>query len=448
VSEPRFSQTGVEPPDNLADKAEDSGGTSSPQAGDGEITVDRATLPGWAIDLISQGADLSEGRKAVVKAVRQVMLSAHRHKVRYHDIHALLTGELTLARQVRTGRRGSQINRNTRDKFLRDQWVDTAKVAERSPAWDKNRALAAIEHVKSEFELDTDLVPKDRAVMGAVLALAEQYGTTRVAAPARKIADMTGMSPAAAHRVLTGLAADRQWLALAKGGNYKTGRASLYNLAPGLLNVWAASPPMSQPVPMSHPPMSHSEGEAAMTVALTASSPELLAQAIKLLAAASPESLRRVIADVQADSPHLRLVADDEAAQAAEPALTGSTNCSVTERSSDVPADPRRAVGEADRAIQSQPKRACWRRRPSQGGWGQPSRLAVRNPVTESRVSSLMSGRCQHLDGTACGPCVRANSSSRSRSRSPSTRSIVPCEPCSSSHVRSRSHFCSASCSY
>lgn len=331
-------------PPELAVTAELGAGNSSPRAGDGETTVVRAALPGWAIDLITDGADLRHGRKAVVSAVRQVMLSAHRHKVRYHDIHALLTGELTLAKQVRTGRRGSQINRNTRDRLLRDQWDDTAKVAARSPAWDRDTALAAINHVKSEFDLDTDLGPKDRAVMGAVLALAERHGTTRVATPVRTIAEMTGMSPAAAHRALSKLAADRQWLALAKRGNYKTGRASLYNLAPGLLNVWAASPPKSQPVPMSHPPMSHPEGDAAMSVALTASSPELLAQAIKLLAAASPESLRQVIADVQAGTPHLRLVADDEAAQTAEPTLTGSTDCSATGNRSEGPADPRRAV--------------------------------------------------------------------------------------------------------
>lgn len=148
--------------------------------------------------------------------------------------------------------------------------------------------------------------------MNAVLTLAEQHGSTRVAAPARKVAEMARTSPADAHRVLIRLSGEGKWLRLAKRGNAQTGRANLYNLAPPLLNVWGASPPMSQDPPMSHPPMSHKEGPSPMSVALTAESPEALVEAIRLLAERSPETARQVLTEANSALPPLRIVGGDE----------------------------------------------------------------------------------------------------------------------------------------
>lgn len=69
------------------------------------------TLPGWAIDVLTDGADLSRGRAEVVRQVRRVMLSAHRLGIDWPTVHALLsdTAHRRLAHQLAHGHKGRRI---------------------------------------------------------------------------------------------------------------------------------------------------------------------------------------------------------------------------------------------------------------------------------------------------------------------------------------------------
>jgi hypothetical protein len=67
-------------------------------------------------------------------------------------------------------------------------------------------------------------------------------------------------------RILKTLSSEGKWLRLVKRGNHRTGRASLYLLAPELVqhsavNIWGASPPEYHPLPTYHLPTYHSHEE-------------------------------------------------------------------------------------------------------------------------------------------------------------------------------------------
>jgi hypothetical protein len=236
------------------------------QPGEADVTA----LPGKYLDLLTEGVDLSNGRSAVVIAVRQVMLSAHRAGIAYTDIYVLLTDveHRKLAHQVAHGKGGRWLPGLQREVFLRKLWEDTGRLVATRPPWSRADALDAVEFVRDNLE-GAQMDPLERSVMTAVLGLASGYGTTQVAAPVRTIAMMTGLGRMQAHRTLERICKTGEWLRLAKHGNSRTGRANLYNVGPGLLDLWGASPPRSQDPPMSHPPMSHIDGEAEMPAPLT-----------------------------------------------------------------------------------------------------------------------------------------------------------------------------------
>lgn len=236
-----------------------------------------SALPGKYLDLLTVGVDLSDdGRGAVVRAVRQIMMSAHRHGIPFPDVHLLLTDveHRKLASQLAHGKGGRLLPRQQREEFLRKQWTETEEVVARRPAWSRDDALSAVEFVRDNLE-GADLDHRERAVMQAVLELAAGYGTTQVAAPVRAVAMKTGLSRMQVHRTLQRLCESREWLALAKRGDPSTRRANLYNIGPALLDVWGASPPRSQSPPMSHPPMSQTEGAGRMAVTLTIQAEDL-----------------------------------------------------------------------------------------------------------------------------------------------------------------------------
>lgn len=244
----------------------------------------RGSLPGWAIDLITDGVrGPSLTRFDVVKATRRVMMSAHRCGWSYPDLHHLLTDTRgrRLAQQIAAGRGGRPMPPGLREEFLRRHWDETRREVETRPKWTGDDVLDFIEEVQTSLDA-SEMAPRDRAVLQLVIDLANQNNTQRVALPVRVVADQIGKSPATAQRILSRLAQEGIWLSLAQRGRYDprgvtTGKASLYNLAPALAATYTgATPPMSQAPPMSHPPMSHQEGAAPMpAVALVITDDEL-----------------------------------------------------------------------------------------------------------------------------------------------------------------------------
>jgi hypothetical protein len=269
-------------------------------------------LTGWALDVITNGVPLDgeNPRGQVIAAVRSVMLSAHRADYPWHLMHTLLmdTNDRKLAQQLATGRGGRTIGTRQRTALLKKLWDDTEKVAQARPAWNRDQALDAIEFIRDNWHLTETLPDKWQQVLGVALQLATEYGTTRPAIPSRVVAERTGLPLSTANYVIRQIANDGEWLRLAQKGNRHTRRASLYVLAPSLLNVWGASPPVSNAQPMSNPPMSNVDGDSmSMSITVTGNSQEALRQALQLIAAASPEELQEVVG--LSDAPRLRLLA-------------------------------------------------------------------------------------------------------------------------------------------
>jgi hypothetical protein len=230
-----------------------------------------SSLPGKHLDLLTDGVDLSRGgRAAVVKAVRRVMLSAHRAGIPYADIHALLTDvdNRKLASQIAHGKGGRLMPRHQREAFLRKHWADTKRVCEARPAWSREDALEAVEYVADNLA-GADMDDRERVVLEAVLDLARGYGTTQTVAPVHVISAKTGISTSQVHRTLMRICDKGEWLSLAQRGNARTRRGNLYNVGPALLKVWGASPPKSLAPTTSHPPTSQAEGVDRMAVTLT-----------------------------------------------------------------------------------------------------------------------------------------------------------------------------------
>lgn len=272
------------------------------------------TLSGTFLDLITDGVPHPADRSAVITAVRSVMLSAHRAGVPFHQVQNLLTDtrDRRLADQLATGRGGREISPRQRSQLLHDLWEQTSQVAATRPAWDRDAALAAIEHVRHHWSETEALPDRHQAVLNVVLDLATEYGTTRPTVPVREVERRTGIPFQSVSRILRGISAEGTWLRLVKRGNYRTRRASLYTLAPDLIrdftdNVWGASPPESHPQPKSHPPMSH-QGEAmTMSITVTAGNADDLRKALEVLTNAAPEETQLHINET--DYPRLRLVA-------------------------------------------------------------------------------------------------------------------------------------------
>lgn len=272
-----------------------------------------ATLSGTFLDLITDGVPNSGDRSSIVMGVRAVMMSAHRGGVPYTQVQDLLC-DITnrrLAAQLATGRGGRQMTITQRSRFLHKLWVQTGDVVAKRPAWDRDDALAAIEHVRDNWSGTDTLPDRHRAILNVVLDLATEYGTTRPTVPVREVERRTGIPFQSVSRILGKITTEGTWLRLAKRGNHRTGRASLYTLAPDLLrdfteNVWGASPPESHPLPVSQLPVSHGDESMSMSITVTAANAEDLRKAIQALTNPDPNEARRLFNE--SEFPHLRLV--------------------------------------------------------------------------------------------------------------------------------------------
>ncbi|GIG21766.1 hypothetical protein Cch01nite_24900 [Cellulomonas chitinilytica] len=225
-------------------------------------------LPGVMVDLVRDGADLAGGRNAVVRALRRVMLSAHRLGWTFADFHELLTQPgSALGRQVSTGRGGRPMPRQRCSDFVLRHWNETAQVvAERGP-WDRDDVLEFLDFVRKELDGAT-MDERRRQVLRAVVDIALERGTSRPAATCRDVGERVGISHRAANETLNRLAAEGEWLQLVRRGSYEPRRANLYAVAPRLAVTYGgAKAPYVTPPPMSHPPMSHptDQGEARMS---------------------------------------------------------------------------------------------------------------------------------------------------------------------------------------
>jgi hypothetical protein len=269
------------------------------------------SLSGHALGLLTNGADIGKGdrKSAVTEAMRSVMMSAQRAGWEYVDLHPYLTDTRCqrLAAQIAAGYGGRTINRRQRDDFMHKHWDETAKITAERPPWTHDDVLGAIELVRAALDTDDELGAQDRAVMDAVLDLADRHGITRVAAPARQVATACGITRMDAHRALTRLCERGEWLKLAKRGSPRSqnadgtsgaGRSNLYQLSPDLLRTYkGASPPTSQSLPMSHLPMSQGQDlvKSAVTYELTPAEDEAIAkvlEAIRIGAAGTTPEIR------------------------------------------------------------------------------------------------------------------------------------------------------------
>jgi hypothetical protein len=277
--------------------------------------AERRPLPGPMIDLASEGIrGPAVTRSDVVKATRQIMLSAHRAGGwSYADIHVLLTDTTArrLAKQIGTGRGGRPISPGMVMQFLDRHWRETAKVAAERPAWNRDDVEGFIDLVRDAVD-GADIPTFDRDVLEVILDLAAMHGTTRPAAPVRTVVERLGLDATRSrdcmrvHRRLARLAEDGIWIRLAKRGSRT--RANLYALAPALAETYTgATPPTSQGLPTSHPPMSHPEEGSDMAVIELHGSekPDLL----RFLALPEAERARLLaMAGDAAPSRHLRAV--------------------------------------------------------------------------------------------------------------------------------------------
>jgi hypothetical protein len=268
-------------------------------------------LPAFSLSVLTNGADIGRGggKSAVTKAVLQVMLSAQRVGWHYVDMHRLLadTKSYRLAAQLAAGYGGRKIPAAQREAFMRQLWDKAEKVASQRPPWTHDDVLGAIELVRQELDATgADLGEQERAVIQAVLDLADLHGTTRVAAPVRQVAKAAGLSRMEAHRALIRLCERGEWLVLARRGTSKasdsngggTGRSNLYQLSPDLLRTYkGASPPKSHGIPMSQIPMSQGEDpvRSAVNYEVTAAEDEAIAkvlEAIRIGAAGTTPEIR------------------------------------------------------------------------------------------------------------------------------------------------------------
>jgi hypothetical protein len=230
-------------------------GPSSPDA---PSPLRRRALPGWAIDLATDGLPRVSSRAHVVRETRRIMLSAHRAGWPWPDVHALLTDtdRRKFARQIATGRGGRPIARRRRDTFLHQHWADTARLVASTATLTPTDIADHIEAVLGELE-HANVSDRWRAIVEAAASLAVQHGTTRPAIPVRVLVEMLGqrgieISLTTAHRELKRICEDGEWLALAVRGDRV--KANLYSLAPRLLAERRSPAPGTTATPSSAPP--------------------------------------------------------------------------------------------------------------------------------------------------------------------------------------------------
>lgn len=270
-------------------------------------------LPGIWIDLLTEGVDLPrDGVKAVTTSVLQIMCSAARLHWQYADLYPMLvnTRRYELARQFSAGRHGGKMPKTNRDRLLRQLWDQAGEVVAKTPPMGLDDAKDAIDYVRREMQAARDLSAQERAVIEAVLDLAEKNHTVRPAAPARKISEATGISRATAHRTLTRLSTDGTWLSLAKRGTRNRydresgeiipGKSSLYRIAPALVREQQASSeltrgttsPKSHDTNKSHTNKSHIGVPMTMTVShrVTAAENEVVEKVLAALRGADTGS--------------------------------------------------------------------------------------------------------------------------------------------------------------
>jgi hypothetical protein len=203
---------------------------------------------GWCVDLVNDGVRIDrDGRKAVVMALRRIMLSGNRTGKSYEDFHRLLTKrDSRLWWQVRdSGPNGRPRTPVEVERLLRKHWQQTATIAE-DPAWDADVVAAILADCREALDLADALGPQDRAVLSAIFELAEHRRTTRPTAPVRVIAERAGLSRSSASRIMIRLHNEGRWIRRVQSGNYRTGRASLYSLAPTIAltqNLWGGFAP-------------------------------------------------------------------------------------------------------------------------------------------------------------------------------------------------------------
>jgi ribosomal protein S25 len=207
------------------------------------------SLPASTMDALIEGLpDTLITRGHIIKELRRIMCSMHHAKWSYADAHNILTDttRYRFAKQIATSDKQRTITTNAINKTIRHHWDDTTKVVASKPPWSKADAIEAVEHVTEQFHQSADLPSVQHLVMSHILDLAAEKQTTKVTVPVRVIAERADISKSMAHRAIKQLANDGRWLALVRAGNYRTRKASVYRLAPHLLNIWGVSPPKSR----------------------------------------------------------------------------------------------------------------------------------------------------------------------------------------------------------
>ena len=186
-------------------------------------------------------------RGQIIKELRRIMCSMHHAKWSYANAHNVLTDttKYRFAKQIATSDKQRTITSNAINKTIRKHWDETTIVVASRPAWSKDEAIEAVEHVTEQFHQSADLPSVQHLVMSHILDLAAEKQTTKVTVPVRVIAERADISRSTAHRTIKELVEAGEWLSLVRRGNYRTRKANVYRIAPKLLNIWGVTPPKS-----------------------------------------------------------------------------------------------------------------------------------------------------------------------------------------------------------
>lgn len=201
-----------------------------------------ANLPGWAIDLITDGIPQSElrqrGNPAVIGALVKTAMSAQHRDWSVMEWETVLTHRgRHLATQLRQGTK-PQTPAQTR-KSLQYAWNLAWQNRTTTPPWDSATVHAEVtERVRAARAAagSANLDPADSRVLRFAADEAERRTLTRVALARRTVAEATGLGEKAARNSIRRLTA-AGWLNLAQAGSAsgpkaRTRRANIYELAP------------------------------------------------------------------------------------------------------------------------------------------------------------------------------------------------------------------------
>lgn len=248
-----------------------------------ERAVTAKILPGPIIDLITDGPKIVANRGDIVKATRSAMLSMHRRDWSYAQMYALLTdmGKRRLAHLVGHGHGGRPIAAPKVAEFLRKHWDDTARVVATTPVPTAEDIDGFLEYAYEQLER-ARLSPRHRAIVEIAIDMAMEYGTTRIALPARVLADRLAkygipVSHVHAHKWLLAMCRQGEWLELAQRGSSTTRRANLYRVCPAARVTYSGLKHLSNPTHLSNPHLSNPSPEepaVPATLTLTLSSEE------------------------------------------------------------------------------------------------------------------------------------------------------------------------------